>query len=248
MSGGTQVARGSWWSWIVVTVAVVVAVGSFGWAVRRPPERVAIPVVEPDPADRAEIAALEEAVVEREGEIRALMEQLTELEMRLDPAPQVPASASRPSVALAECREERERLRSGLERAVEELNRRNVTITGTGGAPPAVSAPSPSGASAPTRTAPSRRSTGPKPYRKISSYADRIQIVGEKALVSGRLYNPDERDQRAEVELSLLRDGVEIQSRTQTVLVPGKGHLTVSDRLHVGGIDGTYTGRVRVLD
>lgn len=248
MSGGAQVARRSWWPWIVVAVAVVVAIGSFGWAVGRPPERVEIPVVESDPADRAEISALEEAVMEREREIRALMEQVTELEMRLGSARQAPGSASRPSVARAECREERERLRAGLERAVEELNRRNVTIAGTGGAPAAVSAPSTSEPPAPTRTMPPRSRTSPKPYRKISSYADRIQIVGENALVSGRLYNPDERDQRVQVELSLLRDGMEIQSRTQTVLVPGKGHLTVTDRLHVGGIEGSYTGRVRVLE
>lgn len=237
------------WPWLVLTVAVLVAVGAVGWAVSREPERVEVVVDEPDPELEAEIAAMEEGVAERDREIVALMGRVADLETRLEGARgAMGADPPRPAAALRECREELGRVNAGLERAIEELNSRRVTIAGTGGAPAlpraSVGRVDPGGAV----SGDAEESTKPQPYRKVRSYSERVRIAGETATVTGRLYNPDERDQEVRVELALLRDNRVVTRDTQTVLVPGKGHLTVTAQLHAGTITGTYGARVRPLE
>lgn len=252
---GAAKADRSWvarWGGLGVAVlggvlAVVVAWPS--WWTWQPPDPVEVEVPVADPALVAEVTALEEGVAERDAEIVELMEERAELEMRLDTARAGLEEVPRPGAELAACREERDELQAGLERAVEELNRRRITIAGTGGAPPltrsAAGPRSPIGRSSPEVE---QEEEGPEPYRDIRTYSDRLKWVADEVVISGRLYNPDRRDQRVRVELALLRDGREVRTRTQTVLVPGKGHLSVAQRMPGSSITGsTYSARIRIL-
>lgn len=233
-----------------VVVALAVACAGLGWwAFVRPPERVEVPVEVADAGAEAEIRLLEEAVAERDTEVSRLMLRVAELETSLEAARRSADQAPPPSEALLACRQERDGLAAGLRRAVDELNNQRITISGVGGAPPLPATPQ-SGAAAPIPRSgvPQAAGGGPRPYRKVSSYGERIQILGSDAMVSGRLYNPDQRDQQIRVELAVLRDGAVVDSGTQTVLVPGRGYLTVTQRLRAGTSEGTYGARVRVLE
>lgn len=229
------------WPWVVLAVSVTVAVAAVAWALSRPVEQVEVRVREPDPGIEGEIRALEDAVAERDAEVTRLLADVAELEGKLETARRAVGSTPKPTADLVACLEERDRLAEGLERAVEELNRRRITVGGVDDLPPRRSARD-------RAAAPPSAASGEAPFRKVSSYGERIQIVGDTALVSGRLYNPDPRDQTVTVELALLRDGHVVERTTENVLVPGRGHQTVSKELHAGSGDGTYSGRIRVLE
>lgn len=152
-----------------------------------------------------------------------------------EPGADVEASLNLAELQLEACREETARVeleaqrnRQGLQRCVEELNR----VSGAG-----------SRFQLPPTPPATRRS---RPVRTLA--APRVQIAGEQAIVSARLWNPAEDDQQVTIEVTLLVDGEVEDTRTQQILVPAGGDHALAVSFPWRGETGTLSGRVRVLD
>jgi hypothetical protein len=205
----------------------------------------------------------------------ALRERIVELEAadprQAEPAARVPAVPATPPAEMVDLRvrlataiAERDRFAAGVDRCVEELNRvrhsRRIVV-GQGSAAPTPAPPTPqtrtSDAAARQADRDMARAFGGlietldrealRPVRTLS--APQVQILGEDVLVSARLWNPEDVDQRVTIEIALLADGVVQKQATQDHLVPAGGDLAVSARFHsYGTYEGkTLSGRVRPL-
>lgn len=163
-----------------------------------------------------------EASIERlEAEVREARTEAQLLRDRLSAVEPVPAEAgARCEHELAVTREELERYRAGLERAVEQLN--------AAGAPPAASLPSPR-----------PRSTGADPGHIASRLGPYLTYVGESHLVAhGTLWSYREEATQVRLTLVLTERGKEVHRETLQVRVPGHSNFPYRQQLRFIAIPG----------
>lgn len=134
-------------------------------------------------------------------------------------------------LAFESARDEAERYKAGLERAVAELNARRQR--------PQIAQP----LTRPSRPSPSRA----EPARIYPLGEPTITPVGDQVLVKGRYWNSEDHEIPGQVRVELLLDGRTIQTSSQRVYVAGNRSTSFSLMFSVGGREGRFSTRTEFI-
>lgn len=146
---------------------------------------------------------------------------INELEVRL----------AQTELALEVTRHEVARYKSGLERAVEELNAQRSRGRVTARPRPA------------PRMAPAK----PEATRIYPLGEPTITPVGDQILIAGRFWNSEEREVAGRVRVELLLDGRTISSATQRLHLASKRSTSFAVTFSIGGREGRFSTRTEFI-
>lgn len=154
-----------------------------------------------------------------------------------DGAGDVVAELSDLSQRLAAAESERDQYRAGLDQAVAELNRLSGKHQADLASAMAVSA-----------AASAARSSGRYRGRVVPLLDPELAPLGDRVLVSGKLYNTGDDDAEVTCTLELLRDGQKIDSARFAMRVAAGATSPYSQyfRFPTGGQEATYSARLSI--
>ncbi len=162
------------------------------------------------------------ATPQSETELERLARRLTELETRN-------AELER---QMARRGAELEKYRTGLEKAITELNRARGRQAGPQRAP------------SPAASPPRRRSALELANHRLLS-SPRTRLKGREVTVSGEVLNPHRQGLQGVLVVELLRDGMPIDELRQPFEIPARGRLPYSQTFAlIGYAAGSYSARV----